>query len=108
AAEWRYPEGAARFLLDHAPSVRIFNTYEYGGYLIWRGLPVFIDGRALRESVFEDYRRVLGTAAGDPRRKEVLSRYGVAAIVVNAFEYSACALYALVPALAHPAESEWK
>ncbi|HPD41825.1 MAG TPA: hypothetical protein PLD43_09730, partial [Anaerolineae bacterium] len=25
---------------------RVFNTYNWGGYLIWEGLPVFIDGRA--------------------------------------------------------------
>ena len=25
---------------------RIFNAYNYGGYLIWRGYPVYVDGRA--------------------------------------------------------------
>ena len=25
---------------------RGFNSYKWGGYLIWRGAPVFIDGRA--------------------------------------------------------------
>jgi hypothetical protein len=108
AAEWRYPRGAATFLRERVPDARIFNTYEYGGYLIWRGIPVFIDGRALREAVFADYRKILGTPAGDPLRKEALARYGVNAIVVNSFEYNAGALYAIVPALAQPAESEWK
>ena len=107
------PNGATRkapptFLRDKVPDARIFNTYEYGGYLIWRGVPVFIDGRALREAVFPDYRKILGTPAGDPLRKEALARYGVNAIVVNSFEYNAGALYAIVPAMAQPAESDWK
>ncbi len=38
AAEWRFPAGAASFLRDHAISAHLFNTYEDGGYLIWRGL----------------------------------------------------------------------
>ena len=25
---------------------RIYNSYNWGGYLIWEGVPVFIDGRA--------------------------------------------------------------
>ncbi len=108
AAEWRYPAGAAAFLREKLPAARVFNTYEYGGYLIWRGVPVFIDGRALREAVFDDYRKILGTPAGDPLRQEAFSRYGVNAIVVNSFEYNAGALYALVPALAQPAEAGWK
>jgi hypothetical protein len=108
AAEWRYPQAAAAFVRDKIPTARVFNTYEYGGYLIWRGVPVFIDGRALREAVFLDYRKILGTPAGDPLRKEALARYGVNAIVVNSFEYNSGALYAIVPAMTQPGESDWK
>jgi hypothetical protein len=107
AAEWSYPAGAADFLLQHRISTPLFNTYEYGGYLIWRGLPVFIDGRALSESVFQDYRYILGTPPGDPRRDATLARYGVGAILVNSFEYNSGALYALVLALAQPGQSAW-
>ena len=38
AVDWLEAEG-----LDQA---RIFNEYGWGGYLIWREVPVFIDGRA--------------------------------------------------------------
>lgn len=38
AVDWLQAEG-----LDQA---RIFNDYSWGGYLIWREVPVFIDGRA--------------------------------------------------------------
>ncbi len=108
AAEWRYPAGAAAFLSEHHIATPLFNTYEYGGYLIWRGQRVFIDGRALSESVFQDYRYILGTPPGDVRRDETLARYGVGAIVINAFEYNSGVLYPLAPALAQPSEAAWK
>jgi hypothetical protein len=44
----RFPARAVAFLQTH-PSGRIFNHYDWGGYLIWRlspSTPVFIDGRA--------------------------------------------------------------
>jgi hypothetical protein len=108
AAEWRFPAGAAGFLRDHQISAPLFNTYEYGGYLIWRGVPVFIDGRALSETVFRDYRTILGAPAGDPARPELLARYGIGAVIMNAFEYNSGALYGLALALAQPGAAEWK
>src|SRR5260370_5860507 len=44
-----FPAGAVAFLQSHSPSGRIFNHYDWGGYLIYRlypSTPVFIDGRA--------------------------------------------------------------
>jgi hypothetical protein len=108
AAEWRFPAGAADFLRDHRIAAPLFNTYEYGGYLIWRGVPVFIDGRALSEAVFEDYRAILGAPPGDPARDRLLDRYGIGAVVMNSFEYNSGALYGLAPALAQPGEAGWK
>lgn len=107
AAEWAYPSGAVAFLADHHIAGPIFNTYEDGGYLIWRGVPVFIDGRALSEAVFADYRRILGAPAGDPMRDPLLARYRVGAIVVNGFEYNSGVLYPLIVALGQPADA-WK
>ena len=43
-----FPEAATAFLERHRLDDRVFNTYEFGGYLIWRRWPanqVFIDGR---------------------------------------------------------------
>jgi hypothetical protein len=48
AEKQHFPAGAVAFLQAH-PSQRIFNHYDWGGYLIWRlspAIPVFIDGRA--------------------------------------------------------------
>ena len=113
AAEWRYPKGAADFLLAHHVSQPIFNTYEYGGYLMWRLWPqnrVFIDGRALSESVFLDYARILYNHDDSDGRSgmQLLDDYGVQAIVMNAFQYSNGLVYMLAPALADPAQKEWK
>lgn len=42
-----YPVGAVDFLEHEGlASAHGYNTYGWGGYLIWRRLPVFIDGRA--------------------------------------------------------------
>ncbi len=99
AAEWRFPAEATRFLREHGIRGPLFNTYEYGGFLIWQGEPVFIDGRALSEQVFQDYRLILGSPPGDAARSRTLERYGVATILVNGFEYNSGVLYPLVPAL---------
>jgi hypothetical protein len=103
AAEWRFPAGAATFLAEHRLPAPIFNTYEQGGYLIWKGQRVFIDGRALSESLFADYRTILATPPNQPARAALLAKYGIGTIVLNAFEYNAGTLYPLVLAL-----PDWK
>ncbi len=50
----------------------------------------------------------MGTPAGDSRRAATLNRYGVGAIVLNAFEYNSGIIYPLALALAQPGESDWK
>jgi hypothetical protein len=114
AAEWKLPKGAADFLALHHVTGPMFNTYEYGGYLLWRLWPeqrTFIDGRALSESVFQDYARILynhDASDGMPAGDDLLNRYGVQAIVMNTFEYSGGQVYLLAPALADPTQAAWK
>lgn len=115
AAEWTLPSGAADFLLAHHLSGPIFNTYEQGGYLIWRlGTEgrVFIDGRSLSEAVYKDYQQILfnaGSAADQVTgpREELLNRYGVQVVVMNTMDYVSGALYPLALALANPVGEEW-
>jgi hypothetical protein len=113
-AAWKVPEGASEFLLRHHVDQPMFNSYEYGGYLIWRLWPLertFIDGRALSESVFQDYARILynhDASDGKPSGEDLLNRYGVQVIVMNTFEYESGAVYMLAPSLADPAQSAWK
>ena len=110
AEEWKYPAGAAEFLRSHGIRQRMFNSYEYGGYLIWKGERVFIDGRALSESLFMDYARILYNhdATGGKSGEELLDQYGVDVILMNAFEYSTGNVYTLAPALADPQQTKWK
>ena len=113
AAEWKYPAGAADFLLQHHVTGPIFNTYEYGGYLIWRLWPaerVFIDGRSLSESVFQDYGRILYNhdESGGKTAQQLLDQYGIQTIVMNTLEPVAGLVYLLAPALADPQQTEWK
>ncbi len=45
----QFPARAVAFLKTHPSSGRIFNHYDWGGYLIWKLFPqvkVFVDGRA--------------------------------------------------------------
>lgn|GEM_PF-1009134 len=83
-----FPEGAAAFLERHHLNGRIFNTYHFGGYLIWRRWPanqVIIDGRydailfdeALLEGMIRAYQ---SRAALD----QITAAYGVEILLLNA------------------------
>ncbi len=113
AAEWKFPKGAAEFLTRHHITQPMFNTYEYGGYLMWTApaQPTFIDGRALSESVFQSYARILynhDASDGQPDADTLLAGYGIQVIVMNTFEPSTGTIYLLAPALADPAQTAWK
>jgi hypothetical protein len=83
-----YPEGAAAFLERHRLDGRLFNTYQFGGYLLWRRWPanqVFIDGRydavLFDETLFEAY----GEAHRSPTALDRLTgEYGVDILVLDA------------------------
>ncbi len=72
-----FPVDAVAWLQTHDAGARVFNKYEWGGYL---GLelpnqPIFIDGRAdvYGDAIIRDYVRIIGL--GDPA--PVLERYHV-------------------------------
>lgn len=111
AATWKYPQTAADFLVAHRLPGPIFNTYEWGGYLIWRLWPeyrVFIDGRALSENVFRDYGSILYNHPdpGRPTPEHLLDRYGIQTVIMNGFEYSTGLLYTQATVLA--AQPGWR
>ena len=115
AAEWKFPQGAAEFLRRNQITAPIFNSYEYGGYLIWALWPeqrTFIDGRALNETVYKDYAKILHSkgsagAKGKELRTRLLDRYNVQFVVTNAFEFASGVIYPLVLALSGPSYPEW-
>lgn len=111
--DYLYPSGAADFILAHHLSGPMLNTYEFGGYLIWRLWPqqkVFIDGRALSETVFNDYERMIYNAdnTGGASGAELLDRYAIQTIVMDGFEYASGDIYLLPVALSDPSGKEWK
>lgn len=111
-AEWTLPSGAADYLLEHHVTGPVFNTYEQGGYLIWRLAPrnkVFMDGRDLSEAAYRDYQKILfdGGDQMTPARAQLLERYGVQVVVMNTMDYVSGKLYPLALALANPGTADW-
>ena len=43
-----YPIKAADYILENLEidKIKLYNEYNYGSYLLYRGIPVFIDSRA--------------------------------------------------------------
>lgn len=84
AARNRYPVAAAE-ALPEAGIERPFNDYGFGGYLIWKGVPVYLDGRAdlYRGGLLERYLRapeeeddLVGYVASTGADGAVVVRYG--------------------------------
>jgi hypothetical protein len=104
SAAWGVPSGPADFLLANHITQPMLNTYEDGGYLIWKLWPnqkVFIDGRALSERVFNDSQRMF-LGAGDEGGEsagQLLDKYGIEAVSMSPFEYTSGVLYMLAPEL---------
>ncbi|HEY9076949.1 MAG TPA: hypothetical protein VIO61_10465 [Anaerolineaceae bacterium] len=62
------PVGAVKWLKENIPAGRVFNDYNWGGYLIWelRAIPVFIDGRTdlYGDTILNDYIKIIRTDEG--------------------------------------------
>lgn len=79
------PMGAVEYVLDHRPAGPMFNSYNWGGFLIWALYPdyrVFVDGRTdLYDDAFlRDYLKVV---MARPGWEAVLERHGVNLIVIE-------------------------
>jgi tetratricopeptide (TPR) repeat protein len=101
AATWQLPDGAASFIQSHRLAGRLFNSYEDGGYLIWRLWPehrVFIDGRGLSEQAFADYRRVLYDETNGVVASQLLDRYQADLVLVEGFDYLSGQVYPIAAA----------
>ena len=109
-ADWKYPVEAADFLQAHPVAGQMFNAYEQGGYLMWRLWPrksIFIDGRALNESVWQDYMHIRDNASyPDGRTTEsLLHHYGIQVIVMSGFDPKGD-VFNLPVALADPKQTD--
>lgn len=83
--EKSYPVEAATYILDNLDinNIKLYNEYNYGSYLIFRGIPVFIDSRADLYApefnpgveVFNDYMNLSGMNIDNVEEK--LDEYGI-------------------------------
>lgn len=80
------PVGAVEFIRRERPPGPLYNSYNFGGYLMWAlypDYPVFVDGRTdLYDDAF--LREYLRVSLGRPGYEEMLDRYGVRLAVVEA------------------------
>jgi hypothetical protein len=93
--EHRYPSGAVDFISKNKPPGRIFNLFNWGGYIIWFLYPdyrVFIYGRALNETAYSQYNQIIkaskGNEAGIPLWKRLLNAHDVNIIMTSAVSSS--------------------
>ena len=79
-------------------------------WYLWPQLKVFVDGRALNETVFKDYRRITYSIAapGEKNALQLLDQYGVQTIVMTGYEYFTGSPHFLIAVLADPRQTEWK
>ncbi len=77
------PVGAVQYIESHGFTGRLFNEYTWGGYLIYKGIPVFIDGRddvyLASTDVFQDYIQTMKLNA-DP--DAILQKYDVKTVLL--------------------------
>ena len=81
----KFPAAAVDWIVQHRPAGNLFNTYGWGGYLIWRlypGYQVYIDGRAdvYGDAFITDYLRL---EAGEPGWDTSLARDDVRIVLLE-------------------------
>ena len=84
-----YPVDAAQFIKDNLDlsSIRLFNEYNYGSYLIFEGIPVFIDSRAdLYAPEFNGVKGEDGEYEGRDIFSDYISTSNIAKYYENTFE----------------------
>jgi hypothetical protein len=79
------PIAAVEYLRKNPPHGQVFNTYEWGDYLLWagpQGLQVFVNSHAhlVPTEVWQQYLRISNMAAG---WEDALDRYGVNTIIID-------------------------
>jgi hypothetical protein len=89
-----YPQDAARYVLRNYTDARVFNSYNYGGYLIYAWYPqqrVFVDGRSdmYGAELLNDYSKVTRLSEG---WDQILDRYAIDLVLIESNSPLASAL----------------
>lgn len=87
-----FPVSAADFIVQNNLPGPVYNTYLWGGYLIWRLGPerkIFCDGRALDPGRYWDYlSSTIGAQSAAPYWKEIFRKNGIQTAIVQVKEAS--------------------
>ncbi len=85
-----YPVEAAQYILDNLDvnNIRLYNEYNYGSYLLFRDIPVFIDSRAdlyapefnEGKDIFSDYLNLSGV--NNDKVEETLDKYQITHMIM--------------------------
>ncbi len=87
-----YPVEASEYIVNHLDidNIKLFNDYNYGSYLMYRGIPVFIDSRAdvydpqfngLKDDIFQDY---IGLSGLSCYYEDKFEHYGITHVMTYA------------------------
>ena len=89
--ETSYPVMASDYILSHldVDNIRLYNEYNFGSYLLFRGIPVFIDSRADLYSpefnegvdVFTDFLNL--SSVNDENIEELLDKYKITHLITS-------------------------
>jgi hypothetical protein len=78
------PVGAVEYLREQRPPGRLFNSYNWGGYLLWAltEYPVFVDGRTdlYDDEIIGQWLKVARAEAG---WQQVLEEYGANLVLIE-------------------------
>jgi hypothetical protein len=79
------PVGAVEYLRTHHASGRLFNTYNYGGFLTWalgRRMPVYVDGRT---DLYDDrfLNEYINVYMAGPGFEGTLAKYRIGVVLVE-------------------------
>ena len=85
---WWYPDAAARFVEEANLPGEIINTYDEGGFIVWRlgeHHRDYIDGRAIPfgTSIFENQLRLMAASPDSAEWQRIADRYGINTFVLS-------------------------
>jgi tetratricopeptide (TPR) repeat protein len=108
---WWFPEGAAAFIERENVPGQIFNSYNEGGYVVWRLGPKYrdyIDGRAIPfgSELFSRSAVLMGVPPGSPEWRQEAERYGINAMIIPLARYDALQYFPVLRQFC--ASDEWR
>jgi hypothetical protein len=78
------PTAAVDYIVDHNDGGKVYNSFNFGGYLIFRKVPTFVDGRT--DQLFLDgfFSQRIDTTTKHPRKIiQYLEEYNIKFVLVE-------------------------